>query len=99
MAGRIGHPKQLAEQVANARAQASAATDPDIREHFEAIAADGEDRLRRAERCIACGSRLEDPESKQRGIGPDCFARLLSTPAGALRGAPASTYPDPEEPF
>lgn len=99
MVRRICHPKQLAEALANARAQAAAASDPDVREHFELIAKDCEDLLRRAERCVSCGSKLEDPESKQRGVGPDCFARLLSQPAGALRGAPASNPQEKEEYF
>lgn len=99
MPGRIRHPKQLAEALANARAQADAATDLDVREHFTLIAKDCEDRLRKAERCTSCGSKLEDPESKQRGVGPDCFARLLSQPAGALRGAPAIHDPHEGESF
>jgi hypothetical protein len=93
MPGRIRHPKQLAEALANARAQAAAATDPDVAEHFERIAAECEARLDADHRCRNCGSKLEDDLSKERRYGSDCFARL--TTAGALRGD-AGTY-DPHE--
>jgi hypothetical protein len=97
MAGRIVHPKHLAGQRASALAHADAATDPDVRENFERIAADAERRLREAERCLKCGAHLEDDESKERGYGSECWLRIQSTPAGALRGAPATTPYDPHE--
>jgi hypothetical protein len=97
MAGRIRHPKQLAEALANARAQAAAATDPDVAEHFDRIAADCEARLDADHRCRNCGSKLEDDLSKERRYGSDCFARL--TTAGALRGEPAPHDPHANEEF
>jgi hypothetical protein len=32
--------------------------------------------LARSNACRACGRKLEDPESVQRGYGPDCFSKL-----------------------
>lgn len=28
------------------------------------------------DRCIICGRKLEDSESKKRGVGPVCYARV-----------------------
>ena len=40
-------------------------------EHVDALEA----ALRAATRCIRCGAGLRDPESVERGMGPDCWAR------------------------
>jgi Family of unknown function (DUF6011) len=40
-------------------------------EHIDAL----EGALRADNRCIRCGTPLQDPESVERGIGPDCWAR------------------------
>lgn len=33
--------------------------------------------LRHAKRCLRCGRILTDPDSISRGIGPDCWSRIV----------------------
>lgn len=52
-------------------------------EHIDALEA----ALRGANRCIRCGTPLQDPQSVERGIGPDCWAREQ---ARAIEGPPTT---------
>jgi hypothetical protein len=44
----------------------------------QAVKADFEGALRPRDRCRCCGRELTDPPSVARGIGPECWPRLLS---------------------
>lgn len=50
-----------------------------------------------AGRCNRCGRSLSDPESKKRGIGPDCWAHLQATNA-AVEGRRSTNEESPSCP-
>jgi hypothetical protein len=87
------HPRKAAAEIAVRRLRVVAARSGLI-ENYDAAAEQRridelEAAMREATRCIRCGVALEDPESVERGIGPDCWAREQEQ-ARAIEGPPAT---------
>jgi hypothetical protein len=63
-----------ARRLAYYRRRATETTGAERRQH-EASAEVELQKLRAAQRCEDCGTPLSDPVSKQRRIGPSCWAK------------------------
>jgi hypothetical protein len=64
LTARLEHPAKLAARAAWHRSHGHT----DTAETFERV-------LAAAHRCRMCGRELTDPESIERGVGPDCLAK------------------------
>lgn len=82
MSGTI-RPGMRARNAALYRERAERARTEHERDEYTHYAEQLENALAAAERCRRCGRRLENEESKKRGVGPECLQEIR-----AIEGTP-----------
>jgi DNA repair exonuclease SbcCD ATPase subunit len=79
MVPQLRHPKKMALKVHYYNLEAikrEARGEHDQAAQYRQQAAKYAAALRHAGRCLECGRELEDEASIERGVGPDCAAKL-----------------------